>query len=52
MSEVQANLAPENSESTPDELDFIEKMKNISTDKKDSKDINEGFMPLRNRRQI
>lgn len=27
MSEVQANLAPENSESTPDELDFIEKMK-------------------------
>ena len=52
MSELQSNLAPENAESTPDELDFIEKMKNLPLDEKSPENIDEGFMPLKNRREM
>ena len=52
MKQTQNSLAPENSDSNPDEVDFIEKMKNLPLDEKSPENIDEGFMPLKNRREM
>tara|TARA_R110002012_G_scaffold259238_1_gene440565 strand:- start:307 stop:831 length:525 start_codon:yes stop_codon:yes gene_type:complete len=52
LEETQKSLAPENIDSTPDQLDFVEKMKKISLEDENSKNVGEGFMPLRDRREM